>query len=65
MMPPELESARVKRTAYLAVIFWLAFSAPASANWFNKSEQYLAACQGEAVRRHYKDLSSEDGRRHI
>ena len=32
---------------------------------FNKSEQYLAACQDEAVRRHYKDMSSEDGRRHI
>jgi hypothetical protein len=43
----------------------LAFFVSASANWFNKSEQYLAACQDEAVRRHYKDMSSEDGRRHI
>ena len=43
----------------------LAFGSPASANWFNKSEQYLAACQNEAARRYYKDTSSEDVRRHI
>jgi hypothetical protein len=55
----------VTRASYLVFIFCLAFLASASANWFNKSEQYLAACQDEAVRRYYKDMSSEDGRRHI
>jgi hypothetical protein len=54
----------MKRTAYLAVIFWVAFSAPASSNWFNQSEQYLAACQDEAVRRFHKHMSSENGQRH-
>jgi hypothetical protein len=53
----------VTRTTYLT--FASQFFVSASANWFNKSEQYLAACQDEAVRRHYKDMSSEDGRRHI
>jgi hypothetical protein len=55
----------VTRTAYLTFIFCLVFFASAFANWFNKSEQYLAACQDEAIRRYYKDISSEDGRRHI
>jgi hypothetical protein len=53
------------RTIYLNFIFALAFCASASANWFNKSEQFLAACQNEAVRRYYEDTSSEDVRRHI
>jgi len=55
----------MRRTAYLTVTFCLAFVACASANWFNKSEQYLAGCQDEAVRRYHKAMSSEDGRRHI
>jgi hypothetical protein len=53
------------RTSYLIFFFALAFSASASANWFNKSEQYLAACGNEAAHRFHKDISSEDGRRHI
>jgi hypothetical protein len=55
----------VMRTLNVTFIVTLAFCASASANWFNKSEQYLAACQNEAVRRYYKDTSSEDVRRHI
>ena len=55
----------VKRTVYLTFILASAFCASASANWFNKSEQYLAACQDEATRRYYKDTSSQDVRRHI
>ena len=43
----------------------LAFGSPASANWFNKSEQYLAACQNEAGLRYHRDTSSEDVQRHI
>jgi hypothetical protein len=53
------------RTGYLIFFFALAFSASTSANWFNKSEQYLAACGNEASSRFHKDISSEDGRRHI
>src|SRR5262245_51430534 len=39
-----LETARMRRTIYVTVIFWSVLFASASANWFNKSEQYLAAC---------------------
>ena len=53
------------RTIYLTCMLGLYFCAPVSANWFNKSEQYLAACQNEAVRRYYKDTSSADVRRDI
>jgi len=53
------------RTLNVTFIVALAFCASASANWFNESEQYLAAGQNEAVRRYYKDISSEDVRRHI
>jgi hypothetical protein len=53
------------RTGFLIVILLASLCRSASANWFNKSEQHLAACQDEAVRRYYKDMSSEDGRRHI
>jgi hypothetical protein len=53
------------RTGYLILLFALAIPASASANWFNKSEQYLAACGNEAAHRFHKDISSEDGRRHI
>jgi hypothetical protein len=53
------------RAGYLVFFFGFAFIASASANWFNKSEQYLAACGNEASNRFYKDISSEDGRRHI
>ena len=59
----EAEAACVRHTTYLAAIFWLVFFASASANWFNKSEQYLAACQDETVRRYHRNISSEDGRR--
>ena len=55
----------VMRTVYLTFVFAAAFCASASANWFNKSEQHLTACQNEAARRYYKDTSSEDVRRHI
>jgi len=55
----------VMRTLSATFIVALAFCASASANWFNKSEQYLAGCQNEAIRRYYKDTSSEDVRRHI
>ena len=55
----------VLRTLNVTFIVALAFCASASANWFNKSEQYLAACQNEAVHRYYKDISSEHVRRHI
>ena len=37
----------------------------AGANWFNRSEQYLAGCQSEAERRYYKSTSSKDVRHHI
>ena len=49
------------------VVIALALAVPstASANWFNKSGQYLAACRDEAFRRYYKDISSEDARRQI
>jgi hypothetical protein len=53
------------RIVYVTCILALVSCASASANWFNKSEQYLAACQNEAARRYYKDTSSEDVRRHI
>jgi hypothetical protein len=53
------------RIGYTATIFALVFCGSVSANWFNKSEQYLAACQDEAVRRYYKDTSHPDVRRHI
>jgi len=53
------------RMLNVTFIIALAFCASASANWFNKSEQYLAACQNEAIHRYYKDISSEDVRRHI
>jgi hypothetical protein len=55
----------MRRTSYVAVIFWSVFLASASANWFNRSEQYLAACQDEAVRRYHKNVSTYDGRQHI
>jgi hypothetical protein len=55
----------ITRTGYLGFIFGMACFASASANWFNKSEQYLAACGNEASHRFHKDISSEDGRRHI
>ena len=53
------------RTGYLILLFAMANFASASANWFNRSEQYLAACGNEASSRFHKDISSEDGRRHI
>ena len=59
LRPPH-ETHRVPYGHFLLGIF-----ASASANWFNKSEQYLAGCQDEALRRYYKDISSEDVRRHI
>ena len=40
------------------------FCASTRAGWLDKSEQYLTACQDEAMRRYYKDLSSYDVRRH-
>jgi hypothetical protein len=55
----------VIRTVYASFVVALAFCGSASANWFNKSEEYLAACQKEAVQRFYKDASSHDVRRHI
>ena len=53
------------RTTYITVILWLGFLASASANWFNRSEQYLAACQDEAVRRYHENVSTDEGRQHI
>ena len=53
------------RTTLVAVTLLLALCASAEANWFNKSEQYLAGCQNEAERRYFKDTSSNDVRRHI
>ena len=50
---------------YWHIILLLSLSASAGANWFNKSEQYLADCQSEAERRYYKNTSSKDVRRHI
>ena len=57
--------ATVMRTVHLTFVLVLAFSASASANWFNKSEEYLAACEREAAHRYYKDTSSKDVRRHV
>ena len=53
------------RTALLTTFLFFTLWASASANWFNQSEAYLAACQDEAVRRYHKGTSSEDVRRHI
>ena len=53
------------RTVFVILILILSLCGSASANWFNNSEKYLAACQNEAVHRYYKDTSSEDVRRHI
>ena len=53
------------RTIFVILILILSLCGSASANWFNNSEKYLAACQNEAVHRYYKDTSSEDVRRHI
>ena len=53
------------RTTLVAVILHLSLCASAEANWFNKSEQYMAGCQSEAERRYFKDTSSNDVRRHI
>jgi hypothetical protein len=53
------------RTAFFTAIFWSVFLTSASANWFNGSEQYLAACQDKAVRRYHKSVSSDEVRQHI
>ncbi len=53
------------RTWYVGSMFYIAFFSCASANWFNRSEQYLAACGDEASHRFHKDIASEAGRRHI
>ena len=55
----------MSRSGYLILFIGLASFDSASANWFNKSEEFLAACANEASRRFYKDVSSEEGRRHI
>src|SRR5262245_42057892 len=55
----------VMRTLNIAFIVALALCASASANWFNRSEQYLAACQDEAVRRYHKNVSTDYGRQHV
>jgi hypothetical protein len=49
----------------LTLLFLFTLGASAWANWFNKSEEYLAGCRDEAVRKYYKDPSSADVRRHI
>jgi hypothetical protein len=49
----------------LALFFVAALGPPALANWFNESEEYLASCRDEAVKRYFKDTSSPDVRRHI
>jgi hypothetical protein len=53
------------RTLFLTLFFLFTLWASALANWFNKSEGYLAACRDEAVKKYYKDTSSADVRRHI
>jgi hypothetical protein len=53
------------RTCYLGSMFGIVFFSSASANWFNKSEQYLATCSDEASHRFHKDIAREAGRRHI
>ena len=53
------------RTTSIVVTLLVALCSSAEANWFNKSEQYLADCQSEAERRYYKNTSSKDVRRHI
>jgi hypothetical protein len=53
------------RTSFLTLLFMVTLGASAWANWFNKSEEYLAGCRDEAVRKYYKDTSSADVRRHI
>jgi hypothetical protein len=53
------------RTSFLTLLFMFTLWTSASANWFNKSEEYLAGCRDEAVRKYYKDTSSVDVRRHI
>jgi hypothetical protein len=53
------------RTFFLTLLFVFTLWASAWANWFNKSEEYLAGCRDEAARKYYKDISSGDVRRHI
>jgi hypothetical protein len=36
------------RTVFVILILILSLCGSASANWFNNSEKYLAACQNEA-----------------
>ncbi len=53
------------RSLAIALIVSSAFCAGASANWFNQSEQYLAACEKEAARLYHHDTMSAEVRRHI
>jgi hypothetical protein len=55
----------VTRSVLIALVLSAAFCVGASANWFNQSEQYMAACEKEAARRYHHDTSSADVRRHI
>jgi hypothetical protein len=53
------------RSFCLSLIIGLCFFCGSTrAGWLDKSEQYLTACQDEAMRRYYRDLSSYDVRRH-
>lgn len=55
----------VTRSVLIALILSPVFCVGASANWFNQSERYMAACEKEAARTYHHDISSEDVRRHI
>jgi hypothetical protein len=63
-----LPRARTTRSALVAIVgttVLLTLCASVRANWFNRSEDYLADCELEAQRRYYKSTSSHDVRRHI
>jgi hypothetical protein len=52
-------------SAILTLFLAFTLCTPAWANWFNRSEEYLAGCRDEAVKRYFKDTSSPEVRRHI
>jgi len=53
------------RILFLTSLFLFTLWTSAWANWFNKSEEYLATCQEEAARKYYEGTSSAHVRRHI
>jgi hypothetical protein len=53
------------RTVFLALFLVILFCGSVGANWFNRSEEYMAGCRDEAVKRYFRDTTSPDVRRRI